>query len=203
MNHPPPAEHLPRDITDFISATRESSNFLSPNLSRTSTSSTPSPDNPRFLYQPSRTSTSRHSRLSKNLHVITDVPSLSFILDYIPRMVAESILNRGYIILVPIKPRNVLCVREQRSYFTRDAGLLHYIGGKVMQRPQISLVVLLIDAQRFGLKSWYESYDDLLIRAEVPSLKTRRMLMKLYHLFKIILSFRMPRLLQEGPKQIN
>ena len=46
------------------------------------------------------------------------------------------------------------------------------------------------NVQKFGLrmclKSWNESYDDLLIRTKIPSLKTRRMQMKLYHLFKII-----------------
>ena len=44
--------------------------------------------------------------------------------------------------------------------------------------------------QKFGLrmclKSWNENYDDLLIRSKIPSLKTRRMRMKLCHLFKII-----------------
>ena len=46
------------------------------------------------------------------------------------------------------------------------------------------------NVQNFGLrmclKSWNESYDDLLIRPKIPSLKTRRMQMKLCHLFKII-----------------
>ena len=44
--------------------------------------------------------------------------------------------------------------------------------------------------QKFGLrmclKSWNESYDDLLERAKVPPLKMRREQMKLCHLFKII-----------------
>ena len=52
---------------------------------------------------------------------------------------------------------------------------------------------VLESAQKFGprmcLKSWNESYDDLLKRAKIPSLKTRQTQMKLYHLFKKLTEF--------------